>query len=165
MLVGLYLVVKFLGKEWISWFLGWYFTIAGVGSVWKVWVILRSIGVVTHVYPAKSAQYRWLERPSGGNDGRNIQNSSFWFSKNHGVRGHDFIPIHDLTLLFHVPQRSSPSHWGRRQCSCFRWPSSRRSFTQPCREKTKAPYLQTSWHYHFLTTHCQSLSSTLSKLV
>ncbi|KAH8119344.1 signal peptide peptidase-domain-containing protein [Phellopilus nigrolimitatus] len=35
MLLGLYLVVKFLGVEWINWLLGWYFTIAGVGSVWK----------------------------------------------------------------------------------------------------------------------------------
>ena len=34
-LFGLYLVVKFLGVEWINWLLGWYFTIAGVGSVWK----------------------------------------------------------------------------------------------------------------------------------
>lgn len=34
-LFGLYLVVKFLGVEWINWVLGWYFTIAGVGSVWK----------------------------------------------------------------------------------------------------------------------------------
>ena len=35
-LFGLYLVVKYLGKEWINWLLGWYFSIAGVGSVWKV---------------------------------------------------------------------------------------------------------------------------------
>ncbi|TEB06230.1 hypothetical protein FA13DRAFT_1750168 [Coprinellus micaceus] len=34
-LVGLYLIVKFFGKEWINWFLGWYFSLAGVGSVWK----------------------------------------------------------------------------------------------------------------------------------
>ncbi|TFK53594.1 hypothetical protein OE88DRAFT_1655794 [Heliocybe sulcata] len=34
-LFGLYLVVRYLGKEWINWLLGWYFAIAGVGSVWK----------------------------------------------------------------------------------------------------------------------------------
>ncbi|TDL24176.1 hypothetical protein BD410DRAFT_786262 [Rickenella mellea] len=34
-LFGLYLVVKFLGKEWINYLLGWYFTVVGVGSVWK----------------------------------------------------------------------------------------------------------------------------------
>ncbi|KAF6761175.1 signal peptide peptidase-domain-containing protein [Ephemerocybe angulata] len=34
-LVGLYLIVKYFGKEWINWFLGWYFSLAGVGSVWK----------------------------------------------------------------------------------------------------------------------------------
>lgn len=35
-LFGLYLVVKYLGKEWINWLLGWYFAIAGVGSCAKV---------------------------------------------------------------------------------------------------------------------------------
>ncbi|EIN11583.1 hypothetical protein PUNSTDRAFT_131744 [Punctularia strigosozonata HHB-11173 SS5] len=34
-LFGMYLVVKYLGKEWINWFLGWYFAITGVASVWK----------------------------------------------------------------------------------------------------------------------------------
>ncbi|KAL5523864.1 hypothetical protein ACEPAG_8037 [Sanghuangporus baumii] len=34
-LFGLYLIVKFLGVEWINWLLGWYFTFAGVGSVWN----------------------------------------------------------------------------------------------------------------------------------
>ncbi|KAF8234057.1 peptidase A22B, signal peptide peptidase [Tricholoma matsutake] len=34
-LVGLYTIIKYLGAEWINWFLGWYFSIVGVGSVWK----------------------------------------------------------------------------------------------------------------------------------
>ncbi|KAN0090857.1 Signal peptide peptidase domain containing protein [Tylopilus felleus] len=34
-LFGLYLVVTYVGKDWINWLLGWYFSIAGVGSVWK----------------------------------------------------------------------------------------------------------------------------------
>jgi minor histocompatibility antigen H13 len=34
-LFGLYTIVKYCGKEWINYFLGWYFSIAGVGSVWK----------------------------------------------------------------------------------------------------------------------------------
>ncbi|OSD06722.1 hypothetical protein PYCCODRAFT_1403423 [Trametes coccinea BRFM310] len=34
-LLGLYLIVKYFGKEWITWLLQWYFTIAGVGSVGK----------------------------------------------------------------------------------------------------------------------------------
>ncbi|KAH0589439.1 Minor histocompatibility antigen H13 [Termitomyces sp. J132] len=34
-LFGFYLVIKYLGKEWINWFLGWYFSVAGVASVWK----------------------------------------------------------------------------------------------------------------------------------
>ncbi|KAG9316333.1 signal peptide peptidase-domain-containing protein [Chiua virens] len=34
-LFGLYAVVKYVGKEWINWLLGWYFSVAGVGSVWK----------------------------------------------------------------------------------------------------------------------------------
>ncbi|KAJ3570962.1 hypothetical protein NP233_g4061 [Leucocoprinus birnbaumii] len=34
-LFGLYTAVKYLGTDWINWFLGWYFSIAGVGSVWK----------------------------------------------------------------------------------------------------------------------------------
>jgi len=32
----MYLMVKYFGKEWINWLLSWYFSIAGVGSVWKV---------------------------------------------------------------------------------------------------------------------------------
>ena len=35
-LLGLYLVVKFLGTEWINWLLAHYFTITGGISVWKV---------------------------------------------------------------------------------------------------------------------------------
>ncbi|KAJ3550561.1 hypothetical protein NM688_g5049 [Phlebia brevispora] len=31
-LFGLYLVVKYFGKEWINWLLRWYFTLAGIGS-------------------------------------------------------------------------------------------------------------------------------------
>ncbi|KAI0695522.1 signal peptide peptidase-domain-containing protein [Cytidiella melzeri] len=31
-LFGLYLIVKYFGKEWINWLLQWYFTVAGVGS-------------------------------------------------------------------------------------------------------------------------------------
>jgi len=34
-LFGMYVVVTYIGKEWINWFLGWYFATAGVGSVWK----------------------------------------------------------------------------------------------------------------------------------
>jgi len=34
-LFGLYMVVKYFGKEWINYLLGWYFSLAGVGSVWK----------------------------------------------------------------------------------------------------------------------------------
>ena len=35
-LFGLYLVVKYLGPEWINWLLQWYFTLTGIGSVGKV---------------------------------------------------------------------------------------------------------------------------------
>jgi hypothetical protein len=35
-LFGMYVIVKYFGKEWINWLLSWYFSIAGVGSVWKV---------------------------------------------------------------------------------------------------------------------------------
>jgi len=34
-LLGLYTAVKYFGKEWINWLLGWYFSVTGVGSVWK----------------------------------------------------------------------------------------------------------------------------------
>lgn len=34
-LFGMYALVKYFGKEWINWLLAWYFSIAGVGSVWK----------------------------------------------------------------------------------------------------------------------------------
>ena len=36
LLFGLYVIVKYFGKEWITWLLQWYFTFAGVGSVGKV---------------------------------------------------------------------------------------------------------------------------------
>ncbi|EPQ57049.1 hypothetical protein GLOTRDRAFT_73578 [Gloeophyllum trabeum ATCC 11539] len=39
-LFGLYLVVRFLGKEWINSLLGWYFAAAGVGSVWQSLIAL-----------------------------------------------------------------------------------------------------------------------------
>lgn len=38
-LVGLYMIVKYVGQVWLNWLLGWYFAIAGVGSVWNVSVI------------------------------------------------------------------------------------------------------------------------------
>lgn len=34
-LFGLYMVIQYFGKEWINWLLGIYFSIAGMGSVWK----------------------------------------------------------------------------------------------------------------------------------
>jgi len=34
-LFGLYTVVKYFGRDWVNWFLGWYFSVAGIGSVWK----------------------------------------------------------------------------------------------------------------------------------
>ncbi|KAG6812609.1 hypothetical protein H0H92_001960 [Tricholoma furcatifolium] len=34
-LLGFYLVIKYLGKEWINWLLGWYFSFTGVASVWR----------------------------------------------------------------------------------------------------------------------------------
>ncbi|KAF9478612.1 hypothetical protein BDN70DRAFT_913556 [Pholiota conissans] len=34
-LIGLYGLVTYLGEGWINWLLGWYFTVAGVGSVWN----------------------------------------------------------------------------------------------------------------------------------
>ncbi|KAG2342885.1 hypothetical protein BDR05DRAFT_885392 [Suillus weaverae] len=34
-LFGMYGIMKYFGKEWINWILAWYFSIAGVGSVWK----------------------------------------------------------------------------------------------------------------------------------
>jgi minor histocompatibility antigen H13 len=36
MLFGMYLVVKYLGKEWINRILGWYFAATGVAAVWTV---------------------------------------------------------------------------------------------------------------------------------
>ncbi|KAI8972221.1 signal peptide peptidase-domain-containing protein [Trametes punicea] len=39
-LFGLYLIVQYFGKEWITWLLQWYFTIAGVGSVGKSLIAL-----------------------------------------------------------------------------------------------------------------------------
>ncbi|KAJ3996409.1 peptidase A22B, signal peptide peptidase [Lentinula boryana] len=39
-LFGLFVVIKYFGKEWINWLLGWYFSIAGIGSVWKSLVFL-----------------------------------------------------------------------------------------------------------------------------
>jgi minor histocompatibility antigen H13 len=38
----MYLVVKYLGKEWINWLLGGYFALTGVASVWKVCLLCPS---------------------------------------------------------------------------------------------------------------------------
>ncbi|KAI0087979.1 signal peptide peptidase-domain-containing protein [Irpex rosettiformis] len=40
LLLGLYLVVKYFGEEWINWALQWYFTIAGIGSGGKALISL-----------------------------------------------------------------------------------------------------------------------------
>ncbi|KAF8556135.1 hypothetical protein OG21DRAFT_1506922 [Imleria badia] len=42
-LFGMYVVVTYVGKEWINWLLGWYFSIAGAGSVWKSSVSLAKL--------------------------------------------------------------------------------------------------------------------------
>ncbi|EJT97342.1 hypothetical protein DACRYDRAFT_25126 [Dacryopinax primogenitus] len=34
-LVTLFLVLRYFDPKWINWFLGWYFTLLGFGSVWK----------------------------------------------------------------------------------------------------------------------------------
>ncbi|KAG5645210.1 hypothetical protein DXG03_006728 [Asterophora parasitica] len=34
-LLGLYTIVQYFGKQWINWFLGWYFSATGVLSIWK----------------------------------------------------------------------------------------------------------------------------------
>jgi hypothetical protein len=39
-LCGLYYVLRYFGKEWINWLLGWYFAFVGVGSMWKVFMSL-----------------------------------------------------------------------------------------------------------------------------
>jgi hypothetical protein len=35
-LLGLFLVIKYLGSHWLNKLLGWYFAVTGVASVWKV---------------------------------------------------------------------------------------------------------------------------------
>ena len=67
MLFGLYLVVKYLGKEWINWLLQWYFTFAGVGSVGKVRTILacsRSCALLTRIRQSLISLARWTVGPS-----------------------------------------------------------------------------------------------------
>ncbi|KAK0461132.1 signal peptide peptidase-domain-containing protein [Desarmillaria tabescens] len=34
-LFALYMIIQYFGKEWINWLLGMYFSVAGMGSVWK----------------------------------------------------------------------------------------------------------------------------------
>jgi hypothetical protein len=47
----MYVVVTYVGKEWINWLLGWYFSVAGAGSVWKVRrsLFFVYVFVLTHV--------------------------------------------------------------------------------------------------------------------
>ncbi|GJE94944.1 signal peptide peptidase-domain-containing protein [Phanerochaete sordida] len=40
LLFGLYVIVKYFGREWINWVLQWYFTVAGVGSGSKALISL-----------------------------------------------------------------------------------------------------------------------------
>ncbi|KAF9268677.1 hypothetical protein L218DRAFT_523744 [Marasmius fiardii PR-910] len=42
-LFGLFLVIKFFGKEWINWVLGWYFSFAGVGSIARSAIALTKL--------------------------------------------------------------------------------------------------------------------------
>ncbi|KAK7045582.1 hypothetical protein VNI00_007414 [Paramarasmius palmivorus] len=42
-LFGLFLVIKYFGKEWINWLLGWYFSLAGVGSVFRSSIALAKV--------------------------------------------------------------------------------------------------------------------------
>ncbi|KAF8581601.1 hypothetical protein K439DRAFT_1636025 [Ramaria rubella] len=44
-LLGMYLIFKYLGAEWINWILGWYFAIMGVGSVWRTLTVLLRTAV------------------------------------------------------------------------------------------------------------------------
>ncbi|KAG1832447.1 signal peptide peptidase-domain-containing protein [Suillus variegatus] len=44
-LFGMYAIMKYFGKEWINWLLAWYFSVAGVGSVWKSAVSLMRFAV------------------------------------------------------------------------------------------------------------------------
>ncbi|KAG6862258.1 hypothetical protein C0995_002189 [Termitomyces sp. Mi166 len=54
-LFGFYLVIKYLGKEWINWFLGWYFSVAGVASVWK-----SSISLTRFILGEKC--WKWFDK-------------------------------------------------------------------------------------------------------
>ncbi|GLB37097.1 putative presenilin, signal peptide peptidase, family protein [Lyophyllum shimeji] len=42
-LFGLYTVIRYFGREWINWFLGCYFSLTGVMSVWKTSVSLARL--------------------------------------------------------------------------------------------------------------------------
>ena len=66
-LFGLYLIVKFYGKEWITWLLQWYFTIAGVGSVGKVCMSSRAVVILSlSVFrPSLHFQDGYLEKHDG----------------------------------------------------------------------------------------------------
>ncbi|KAJ7084374.1 peptidase A22B, signal peptide peptidase [Mycena belliarum] len=44
-LVGMYAIVKYCGTAWINWVLGWYFSVAGVGAVWKSSIALARLVV------------------------------------------------------------------------------------------------------------------------
>lgn len=57
LLFGLYVIVKYFGREWINWILQWYFTIAGVGSGSKALISL----VRWLVGPARWRQYETLK--------------------------------------------------------------------------------------------------------
>ncbi|KAI0793199.1 signal peptide peptidase-domain-containing protein [Abortiporus biennis] len=50
LLFGLYMVVKYIGKEWINFLLQWYFTIAGVGSVGKSCISLVKWTIGPHLW-------------------------------------------------------------------------------------------------------------------
>ncbi|KIP11612.1 hypothetical protein PHLGIDRAFT_10595 [Phlebiopsis gigantea 11061_1 CR5-6] len=56
LLFGLYVIVKYFGKEWINWILQWYFTVAGVGSGSKALVSLLRWAVG----PARWKQFELL---------------------------------------------------------------------------------------------------------
>jgi minor histocompatibility antigen H13 len=48
-LFGLYITVKYFGTEWINYLLGWYMSIAGIGSVWQVGIRTSAIRTYTGI--------------------------------------------------------------------------------------------------------------------
>ena len=163
LLVGLFLILKYLGKEWINWLLSLYFALVGLHSVPHVTslLFLAQFSLRGLTVPFQSliglakftlGRKRWnrFSRTS-----LKVESASRRESRPFLSRSRTKLTIHQRSCVSRVERPLSTSHLrGRfRPCSTFSILDRRNPFSS-----------QTSLPYHLDTTPCQCSRSTPSGL-